>query len=168
MFKFLIFTCWFLTSQFCYAQERSDLNRSNHDVTYLGDQELLIEIVTSGRKKYKYLFGETKDYCYQKFQSIGTLIINDHHYLVIQMSADVGPSCRGIFNIIFVKDKEVVGYYHSDVIFAKKTEEHILYCEDESGMEYVIDFKKGFPKELEIEQLSNIEFRKPAKTNTND
>lgn len=150
MFRILVCISCFAASRFSMAKE----------IQYFGNEELLKEIADSDREKPFSTFGKIEDLCEQSIYEIGSVTVKNEVYLILGLTSSFGHSCKGASKIVFVREKNVFGYYLNNITYPKRVENNQIICEFEGGGEYVINLKNGIPKTLSFEGLSSIQFVK--------
>jgi hypothetical protein len=159
MLRLFAFILCLAAVQSSYAQNRSDLELSSHKIRYFGDSVLLQEITEAAREQHPHVLVSREEICEQDVVEVGELVVQGNTYLVVSIYTGLGISCRGNYRIIFFKDQTLYGYYTTDLIFPKETSGSTLLCQYESGRDYVIDFKEGFPETLLLSSPPIVQFQ---------
>lgn len=160
MSRVLICISCLLAVQCCYGQDLSDLQTSSHEIRYMGNAVRLKDMVEAAREKHPHVLVSREEICEQDIVEVGELVVQGNTYLVVSIFTGLGISCRGNHKILFFRDKALYGYYTTDLIYPKAISGTTLLCEFESGRDYVIDFKDGFPKTLLFAGQGQVRFEK--------
>lgn len=111
MFRIVFCLSCLTASQFSMAQ----------DVYFFGNEKLLKEIAYSDRQQVPSTFGKIEDLCEQRVYEIGNVVVKNQTYLILGLTSSFGHSCKGTSKIVFIREKQVYGYYPNDITYPKKS-----------------------------------------------